>query len=147
MRHRKATRRLRKEGKCEAAHWWSPIRFVVFVVVQPTHTLCPCFLEITQWCHRVKVQDQPPKSRPALTPDAKKSEVPTETAQDPSPGTSKATLPSEGKKRIRDGIAVISEHIFAENVRPPIVVTKLPEPDERLANTPQLACCLGLLKD
>ena len=114
-----------------------------FVVVTQL-TLCAL---ASPWCHRVKVQDQPPKVRPALTPDAKKSEAPTDKAQDPSPGTSKATLPSEGKKRIRDGIAIISEHIFVENVRPPIVVTKLPEPDERLANTPQLACCLGLLKD
>ncbi|KAF9343630.1 hypothetical protein BGX34_006537, partial [Mortierella sp. NVP85] len=95
----------------------------------------------------IKVQDHPPKIRHTLTPDAKKSEVPINTAQDPSAGTSKATLPSEGKKRQGDGIAVISDHIFAENVRPPIVMTKLPEPDERLANTSQLSCCLGLLKN
>ena len=37
-------------------------------------------------------------------------------------------------------------HIFAENILPPTVVMKLPEPDERLNNTPQLVCCLGLLK-
>jgi hypothetical protein len=36
--------------------------------------------------------------------------------------------------------------IFAENVTPPTVEMKLPEPDERLINTPQLVCCLGLLK-
>jgi len=37
-------------------------------------------------------------------------------------------------------------HIFAENIPPPTVEMKLPEPDERLNNTPQLVCCLGLLK-
>ncbi|KAF9927675.1 hypothetical protein BGZ65_006678, partial [Modicella reniformis] len=43
-------------------------------------------------------------------------------------------------------IAVILSHIFAENVRPHAFVSKLPEPDERLHDTPQLACCLSLLK-
>jgi len=43
-------------------------------------------------------------------------------------------------------IATIPQHIFAENTTPPSIVTKLPEIDERLANTPQLACCLSLLK-
>ncbi|KAF9343028.1 hypothetical protein BGX34_007330, partial [Mortierella sp. NVP85] len=42
-------------------------------------------------------------------------------------------------------IATVPSHIFAENVRPGTVTAKLPEPDERLANTPLLACCLGLL--
>jgi hypothetical protein len=36
--------------------------------------------------------------------------------------------------------------IFAENITPPIVEMKFPEPDQRLNNTPQLVCCLGLLK-
>ncbi|KAK3823327.1 MAG: WD40-repeat-containing domain protein [Benniella sp.] len=47
--------------------------------------------------------------------------------------------------RIND-VATIPSHIFAENVRPITPVVRLPEPDERLHNTPQLACCLGLLK-
>jgi len=40
----------------------------------------------------------------------------------------------------------MASHIFAENVPPPTIHVKLPEPDERLDNTPQLVCCLGLLK-
>ncbi|KAI8345465.1 hypothetical protein B0O80DRAFT_504373 [Mortierella sp. GBAus27b] len=40
-----------------------------------------------------------------------------------------------------------SPHIFSENMRPTTVAEKLPEPDERLVSTPQLACCLALLKD
>jgi hypothetical protein len=44
-------------------------------------------------------------------------------------------------------IVTIPAHIFAENVRPPTVPAKLPGPDERLLDTPQLACCLGLLSD
>ncbi|KAF9983082.1 hypothetical protein BGZ65_002197 [Modicella reniformis] len=54
-------------------------------------------------------------------------------------------LPSQPlHKRLRD-IAVVPQLIF-ENVRPPTIVSKLPEADERLANTPQLACCLSLLR-
>ncbi|KAF9357446.1 hypothetical protein BGX34_009364 [Mortierella sp. NVP85] len=37
-------------------------------------------------------------------------------------------------------------HIFTENVGPPIVEHRLPKPDERLNNTPQLVYCLDLLK-
>ena len=40
----------------------------------------------------------------------------------------------------------VPTHIFAKNIRPPTIEMKLPEPDERLINTPQLVCCLGLLK-
>jgi len=43
-------------------------------------------------------------------------------------------------------VSTVSAHIFAENIRPPTLQVKLPEPDERLDNTPQLVCCLGLLK-
>jgi len=42
--------------------------------------------------------------------------------------------------------STVPAHIFAENIRPPTIHVKLPEPDERLDNTPQLVCCLGLLK-
>lgn len=42
---------------------------------------------------------------------------------------------------------IISADIFSEDVRPPTIEFKLPESDERLLDTPQLACCLGLLKD
>ena len=37
-------------------------------------------------------------------------------------------------------------HIFGQNVRPPAIEFKLPEADDRLHNTPQLAYCLRLLQ-
>ncbi|KAF9346027.1 hypothetical protein BGX34_004272, partial [Mortierella sp. NVP85] len=55
-------------------------------------------------------------------------------------------LPQSRPKRA-NRIATMTRQIFAENVRPPTIVSKLPEADERLINTPQLACCLSLLKD
>ncbi|KAF9350565.1 hypothetical protein BGX34_001148 [Mortierella sp. NVP85] len=64
---------------------------------------------------------------------------------DTPPAKGQATLPRKNKKP--NDIATIPAHIFAENVRPPAVTAKLPEPDERLLNTRQLACCLGLLND
>ena len=54
--------------------------------------------------------------------------------------------PQEKSNNIND-VATIPSHIFADNVHPPSVVAKLPEPDERLINTPQLAWCLGLLNE
>ncbi|KAK3809438.1 MAG: hypothetical protein J3Q66DRAFT_405442 [Benniella sp.] len=54
--------------------------------------------------------------------------------------------PSRGRFKQQRGIATIPAHIFAENVRPPGIEYKLPEPDERLTNTPQLAGCLYLLR-
>ncbi|KAF9931765.1 hypothetical protein BGZ65_004738, partial [Modicella reniformis] len=42
--------------------------------------------------------------------------------------------------------AAVPSNIFAVNVGPPTFDIKLPEADERLTNTPQLACCLGLLQ-
>ncbi|KAG0196286.1 hypothetical protein BGX31_005480, partial [Mortierella sp. GBA43] len=43
--------------------------------------------------------------------------------------------------------ATVLHQFFAENVHITTAAEKLPEPDERLTNTPQLACCLALLKD
>ncbi|KAG0228903.1 hypothetical protein BGX31_006418 [Mortierella sp. GBA43] len=43
-------------------------------------------------------------------------------------------------------LAAIPAHIFAKNVPPTKSEFKLPEPDERLDSTHQLACCLSLLK-
>ncbi|KAF9984069.1 hypothetical protein BGZ65_001041, partial [Modicella reniformis] len=67
-------------------------------------------------------------------------------------GTSDTTVGSSAgdtsignSKQPRD-IATIPSNIFAVNVGPPTSEIKLPEPDERLTNTPQLACCLGLLQ-
>jgi hypothetical protein len=42
--------------------------------------------------------------------------------------------------------STVPAHIFSENIPPPDIQVKLPEPDERLIDTPQLVYCLGLLK-
>jgi len=55
------------------------------------------------------------------------------------------SLLSGQRKRLLD-VITIPAHIFVENVRPPAIQFKLPEADGRLYNTPQLACCLGLLQ-
>ncbi|KAF9970566.1 hypothetical protein BGZ65_011037, partial [Modicella reniformis] len=55
------------------------------------------------------------------------------------------TFGSQQKQQKRD-IATVPPHIFTNDVRPLSMQFKLPEPDERLNNTPQLACCLGLLQ-
>ncbi|KAG0006797.1 hypothetical protein BGZ65_003539 [Modicella reniformis] len=57
-----------------------------------------------------------------------------------------SSTPSANQLNNRRDIATIAPHIFVENVRPPSIEFKLPEPDERLTSTPQLACCLSLLK-
>ncbi|KAI8345545.1 hypothetical protein B0O80DRAFT_431592 [Mortierella sp. GBAus27b] len=43
-------------------------------------------------------------------------------------------------------IATVPANIIFENLRPPSLEFKLPEPDEHLINTPQLAGCLGILQ-
>ncbi|KAK3821637.1 MAG: WD40-repeat-containing domain protein [Benniella sp.] len=50
------------------------------------------------------------------------------------------------EQRQAKAAATFPAHIFAENITPSTVEMKLPELDERLNNTPQLVCCLGLLK-
>jgi len=40
----------------------------------------------------------------------------------------------------------MAKHIFPRNVRPPTIPFHPPEPDTRLSDTRQLACCLGLLQ-
>ena len=42
--------------------------------------------------------------------------------------------------------AKLPKHIFADNIHPPATVSKLPGIDERLSDTTQLVCCLGLLQ-
>ncbi|KAK3823385.1 MAG: WD40-repeat-containing domain protein [Benniella sp.] len=59
---------------------------------------------------------------------------------------SDTTRPSLTGRKSSSNMVTIPRHIFAENVNPPIRVFKLPEPDERLSDTLQLAGCLGLLK-
>ncbi|KAF9359866.1 hypothetical protein BGX34_008096, partial [Mortierella sp. NVP85] len=51
------------------------------------------------------------------------------------------------KQKQINNTATIPPHIFAEDAHPTVALTKLPEPDERLTNTPQLACCLSLLNN
>ena len=60
--------------------------------------------------------------------------------------SSEASAPSEKKPKQGKLVATIPQNVFAENITPPSTVTKLPDIDGRLLNTPQLACCLGLLK-
>ncbi|KAI8357936.1 hypothetical protein B0O80DRAFT_485085 [Mortierella sp. GBAus27b] len=64
-------------------------------------------------------------------------------------GKSKTTEsdPKKGKPKQSKRIATIPPNIFDQNVPPQSIVTKLPDTDERLTSTPQLACCLGLLKN
>ncbi|KAF9354459.1 hypothetical protein BGX34_011014 [Mortierella sp. NVP85] len=52
----------------------------------------------------------------------------------------------ESKDSSISNTAVLPAYIFAENVHPPSREFKLPEPDERLNDTLQLAGCLGLLR-
>ncbi|KAI8355224.1 hypothetical protein B0O80DRAFT_486573 [Mortierella sp. GBAus27b] len=60
--------------------------------------------------------------------------------------TAPSTLENKRKQGPRNVVATISQHIFADKVSPPTVISKLPQPDERLNSTPQLACCLSLLR-
>ncbi|KAG0220036.1 hypothetical protein BGX31_011101, partial [Mortierella sp. GBA43] len=46
----------------------------------------------------------------------------------------------------RCDIAIVPANIIFENVCPPSLEFKLPEPDEHLTDTPQLAGCLGILQ-
>lgn len=68
-------------------------------------------------------------------------------------------LPKDGSKSVLEAVppvpplpsfvrdmAVIDPRIFPENTLPPTIVSGLPETGERLSDTPQLVCCLGLLQ-
>jgi hypothetical protein len=55
-----------------------------------------------------------------------------------------STIPTNQDKKSVD-IATVHRHIFPKNICPPAMEFKPPEPDTRLNDTPQLACCLGLL--
>ncbi|KAI8355280.1 hypothetical protein B0O80DRAFT_425790 [Mortierella sp. GBAus27b] len=69
------------------------------------------------------------------TVDASYIEVPLQLPQE------QLQLLQEQRREIVDVPAV-----FTKDTSPPIVISKLPGPDERLNNTTQLACCLGILK-
>jgi len=95
----------------------------------------------------VKIQDQPQvaqlsdlKSDTASVKGTADSIVDTVSVQS-------QPAPSVRKHIQTKDVATVQSHIFAENMRPTTVAVKLPEPDERLANTPLLACCLGLLNN
>jgi len=53
---------------------------------------------------------------------------------------------NQQQQQQQQDVVVIPGYIFARNVRPPTTEFKLPEADERLNNTPQLAFCLSLLQ-
>jgi len=57
----------------------------------------------------------------------------------------KPTSPSPRQQKPRSDIAQIPQHIFPENIDPPVTTFKLPEDEERLSDTQQLAYCLALL--
>ncbi|KAF9350341.1 hypothetical protein BGX34_001272, partial [Mortierella sp. NVP85] len=65
-----------------------------------------------------------------------------------SPAGGSQYVGSAGSSQIhQQQINRIPAHIFAENIGPPLTNEhRLPEPDQRLNNTQQLVCCLGLLK-
>ncbi|KAK3823023.1 MAG: WD40-repeat-containing domain protein [Benniella sp.] len=95
----------------------------------------------------VWVQDQLQVAQPSdLKSDASTFEGTVDSTMDTVPDRSQHTPSLRKHKQIND-VATVPSHIFAENVRPTAIVAKLPEPDERLANTPLLACCLGLLNN
>ncbi|KAG0221286.1 hypothetical protein BGX31_010035 [Mortierella sp. GBA43] len=73
----------------------------------------------------IHVQEKPPLPAPVDTPVVKSSSVQKYTPLAP---------------------IVIPLHIFPSNIRPPTIDFKPPEPDSRIIDTPQLACCLGLLR-
>jgi hypothetical protein len=56
------------------------------------------------------------------------------------------SLASRDQLKQRHNTAIVSQQFFEENVRPPAIAFRPPEPDERLNDTPQLACCLGILR-
>ncbi|KAF9351382.1 hypothetical protein BGX34_000590, partial [Mortierella sp. NVP85] len=93
----------------------------------------------------VKIQDHPVKQFFDTKSIALSVKPDVDSAVDAPPVKDLSTV-SKIKRGVSD-IATIPAYVFAENVRPPMVVAKLPEPDERLLSTPQLAYCLGLLRD
>ncbi|KAF9363293.1 hypothetical protein BGX34_004455 [Mortierella sp. NVP85] len=58
-----------------------------------------------------------------------------------------ATASPLNQHKQSNDIVTVAAHIFAEDVRPLANNFQLPEKDERLKNTPQLVCCLGLLRN
>ncbi|KAG0234640.1 hypothetical protein BGX31_004488 [Mortierella sp. GBA43] len=82
-------------------------------------------------------------SRPGFM--AQSSKDVTDSSGNPLP-TGSIDTSSVGQQRKGRIIATVSSHIFPKNILPPSIDIKLPDPDERLIDTQQLACCLGLLQ-
>ncbi|KAF9955508.1 hypothetical protein BGZ65_003346, partial [Modicella reniformis] len=104
------------------------------------------YKKVQQWGGNVQehADQQPTQSSHSLDnvlSDNNGSEPPQEEINDGNP----SPLPSDPPGPIGD-IATVSSDIFRENMRPPAVVFTPPEADERLKDTRQLACCLGLLR-
>ncbi|KAI8346118.1 hypothetical protein B0O80DRAFT_419688, partial [Mortierella sp. GBAus27b] len=52
------------------------------------------------------------------------------------------SLDSQATGTQHSAIARALAHIFPEDINPPTLKLKLPDPDERLQSTRQLVCCL-----
>ncbi|KAG0043710.1 hypothetical protein BGZ83_011109 [Gryganskiella cystojenkinii] len=63
------------------------------------------------------------------------------------PGSNKKNVlaSATNNKKARVDIATVSDSIFPDDVPPPSLPWKFPEPDTPLTDTPQLVSCLGLL--
>ncbi|KAK3805029.1 MAG: hypothetical protein J3Q66DRAFT_407918 [Benniella sp.] len=101
---------------------------------------------------KMSEQEEPDRSsemQPVQTPDSNTSNQPVQVFSDPISTPNSATpsaLLAAGEMQDH-GITRVSQAIFAKNVRPPAIELKLPEADERLSTSPQLAACLSLLKN
>ncbi|KAF9349372.1 hypothetical protein BGX34_001837, partial [Mortierella sp. NVP85] len=102
-----------------------------------------------KWGGRIPGPNRPRNpSRPASTAYSIKSTVQSADppVDKPSPLSPASDL-SPHKQPPANAIHVtMAKHIFPRNVRPPTIEFNPPEPDSRLSDTHQLACCLGLLQ-
>ena len=100
---------------------------------------CVCFA-LPQCFHSLNAQDQHLVAQTDLKNNAAST-------KDTMESTVNTVAPALKKRDPINNDTTVPSHIFAEDVRPSTVAVKLPEPDERLANTSLLACCLGLLNN
>ncbi|KAG0195927.1 hypothetical protein BGX31_005701, partial [Mortierella sp. GBA43] len=59
-------------------------------------------------------------------------------------GTQASTIKTRNKQGNNN--ALIPMHIFSDDIRPPLIVNKLPDVDERITDVTQLVCCLGIMQ-
>ncbi|KAF9346729.1 hypothetical protein BGX34_003689, partial [Mortierella sp. NVP85] len=83
----------------------------------------------------------------SIAPSERSERSTVDSIVDTPPEIPQQPISPQKKPRKTNNFAILPSHIFAENVRPLTVIAKLPEPDERLINTSQLAYCLALLSD